>query len=61
MNLGACLITHVEIRGAIEGLNRAWDAGYRRIILEMDSRAAIAVLTNGDSMMSQHAMETIQF
>ncbi|CAN1123071.1 hypothetical protein LINPERPRIM_LOCUS3027 [Linum perenne] len=49
------------MRGVIEGLNRAWDAGFRKIILRMDSRAAIAILTNGDMRMNQHAMETIKF
>ncbi|CAN1231001.1 Putative ribonuclease H protein At1g65750 [Linum perenne] len=61
MNLGACTITRAEMRGAIEGLNRAWNAGARRVMLQMDSRAAIALLVNGNDTTNQHAMETLQF
>ncbi|CAN1185100.1 Putative ribonuclease H protein At1g65750 [Linum perenne] len=43
------------MRGAIEGLERAWEAGARRVILQMDSRAVIALVTN------QHAMEILHF
>ncbi|CAN1318125.1 Putative ribonuclease H protein At1g65750 [Linum perenne] len=61
MNLGACSITRAEMRGAIEGLTRAWSAGYRRIRLQIDSKAVIAALSNGDTMTSRHAMEISQF
>ncbi|CAN1138236.1 Putative ribonuclease H protein At1g65750 [Linum perenne] len=61
MNLGACSITRAEMRGAIEGLQRVWNAGHRRVILKLDSRAAIALLTNGGETMNQHAMETLRF
>ncbi|CAN1141084.1 Putative ribonuclease H protein At1g65750 [Linum perenne] len=46
MNLGACSITRVEMRGAIQGLEYAWVKGYRKISLKMDLSAAIALLTN---------------
>ncbi|CAN1185707.1 Putative ribonuclease H protein At1g65750 [Linum perenne] len=49
------------MRGAIEGLHRVWEAGYRRVVLKMDSRAAIDLLSNGDTSTNQHVMETMQF
>ncbi|CAN1130098.1 Putative ribonuclease H protein At1g65750 [Linum perenne] len=61
MNLGYCSITRAEMRGAIEGLKRAWEAGFRRIILQMDSMAAISLLFNGDEIRHQHRMETFEF
>ncbi|CAN1185703.1 Putative ribonuclease H protein At1g65750 [Linum perenne] len=61
MNIGACSITRAEMRGAIEGLHRVWEAGYRRVVLKMDSRAAIDLLSNGDTSTNQHVMETMQF
>ncbi|CAN1782241.1 Putative ribonuclease H protein At1g65750 [Linum perenne] len=33
MNLGTCSITRAEMRGAIEGLKRTWEAGFRRVML----------------------------
>ncbi|CAN1825474.1 Putative ribonuclease H protein At1g65750 [Linum perenne] len=62
MNLGACSITRAEMRGAIEGLERAWEAGARRVILQMDSRAVIALFTSSTSeVTNQHAMEILHF
>ncbi|CAN1156400.1 Putative ribonuclease H protein At1g65750 [Linum perenne] len=61
MNIGTCSITRAEMSGAIEGLHRTWEAGHRSVVLKMDSRAAIALLSNGDTTSNQHAMETMQF
>ncbi|CAN1800814.1 Putative ribonuclease H protein At1g65750 [Linum perenne] len=61
MNLGVCTITRAEMRGAIEGLGRAWNEGARKVNLQMDSRAAIALLVNGNDTTNQHALETLQF
>ncbi|CAN1854627.1 Putative ribonuclease H protein At1g65750 [Linum perenne] len=61
MNIGTCSIMHAEMRGAIEGLHRTWEARHRSVVLKMDSRAAIALLSNGDTTSNQHAMETMQF
>ncbi|CAN1826455.1 Putative ribonuclease H protein At1g65750, partial [Linum perenne] len=61
MNIGCCSITRAEMRGALEGLHRAWDAGYRRVILRIDSRAAMTLLATGDTTTNLHAMETLQF
>ncbi|CAN1241697.1 Putative ribonuclease H protein At1g65750 [Linum perenne] len=61
MNLGHCSITRAEIRGAIEGLSRTWDAGFRKVILQLDSKAAIVILTNKDDNSHQRGLEVVQF
>ncbi|CAN1164087.1 Putative ribonuclease H protein At1g65750, partial [Linum perenne] len=61
MNLGRCSITRAEMRGAIEGLNRTWEAGYRRVVLQMDSSTAISLLTSVGDTSHQHGMEVLQF
>ncbi|CAN1787029.1 Putative ribonuclease H protein At1g65750 [Linum perenne] len=61
MNLGRCSITRAEIRGAIEGLNCMWDAGFRKVILQLDSKVAISLLTNITDSSHQHGLEILQF
>ncbi|CAN1191314.1 Putative ribonuclease H protein At1g65750 [Linum perenne] len=61
MNLGNCSITRAEMRGAIEGLRRAWDAGFRKVILQLDSKSAISLLTSEDATRSIHALEITCF
>ncbi|CAN1121084.1 Putative ribonuclease H protein At1g65750 [Linum perenne] len=47
MNLGICSITRAELRGAMTGLQIAWDRGFRRIIVQLDSRVAVQLLLGG--------------
>ncbi|CAN1759813.1 Putative ribonuclease H protein At1g65750 [Linum perenne] len=61
MNLGNCSITRAEMRGAIEGLHRAWGAGYRKVLLQLDSKAAISLLTGTGDTSHQHGLEVLQF
>ncbi|CAN1732296.1 Putative ribonuclease H protein At1g65750 [Linum perenne] len=61
MNLGSCSITRAEMRGAIEGLRRTWDAGYQKVILQVDSLTAISLLLNKADTLHQHGMKTTQF
>ncbi|CAN1798779.1 Putative ribonuclease H protein At1g65750 [Linum perenne] len=61
MNLGFCSITRAELRGAIQGLQLAWEAGFKKVILRLDSQAAISILTNEDSTEHQHGLEVITF
>ncbi|CAN1132547.1 Putative ribonuclease H protein At1g65750 [Linum perenne] len=61
INLGNCSITRAEMRGAVEGLRRAWELGYRRILLRMDSLAAISLLTGVGKSTHQHGLETVLF
>ncbi|CAI0443132.1 unnamed protein product [Linum tenue] len=44
LNLGACTITQAELRGAVEGLNLAWDKGYRRVRVQLDSQCAVQLI-----------------
>ncbi|CAN1799142.1 Putative ribonuclease H protein At1g65750 [Linum perenne] len=37
LNLGKCSITRAELRGAVSGLQLAWERGYRKIQLQLDS------------------------
>ncbi|CAN1800931.1 Putative ribonuclease H protein At1g65750 [Linum perenne] len=60
MNLGTCSITRAELRGAIEGLQRTWDGGYRKVQLFMDSMAAISLLKEVHHTSHQHGLEILQ-
>ncbi|CAN1241090.1 Putative ribonuclease H protein At1g65750, partial [Linum perenne] len=61
MNLGSCSITRAESRGALEGLHRCWEAGFRNIILQLDSMAALSLLLCEAEVEHQHAMEILTF
>ncbi|CAI0414109.1 unnamed protein product [Linum tenue] len=47
-NLGSCSITRAEIIGALTGLQLAWDLGYKKVLLRLDSTAALDILTGKD-------------
>ncbi|CAN1833317.1 Putative ribonuclease H protein At1g65750 [Linum perenne] len=49
------------MRGATEGLRRAWDAGYRRVVLQLDSQAAITLLNSDEGLYNQHGLEIENF
>ncbi|CAN1853745.1 Putative ribonuclease H protein At1g65750 [Linum perenne] len=61
MNLGGCTITRAEIRGAIAGLELAWEYGFRRVELQLDSQVAILLLTSSKVHEHQHAAEVLHF
>ncbi|CAN1127814.1 Putative ribonuclease H protein At1g65750 [Linum perenne] len=44
MNLGKCSITRAELRGAMLGLQLAWERGYHKIQLQLDSQCAVQLL-----------------
>ncbi|CAL1392568.1 unnamed protein product [Linum trigynum] len=44
MNLGICSVTRAELRGVAEGLQLAWDLGFRRVKVQLDSRCALQIL-----------------
>ncbi|CAN1760301.1 Putative ribonuclease H protein At1g65750, partial [Linum perenne] len=60
MNLGCCSITRVELRGAIEGLTRTWEAGFRKVVLQLDSKTTIALMTSGKDTTHQHGLESLK-
>ncbi|CAN1148227.1 Putative ribonuclease H protein At1g65750 [Linum perenne] len=62
MNLGTCSITRAEIRGALDGIRRAWDSGYRRLEIQIDSQAVVALLSETSSRITHsHALEVLEF
>ncbi|CAN1830176.1 Putative ribonuclease H protein At1g65750 [Linum perenne] len=62
MNLGICSITRAEIRGALEGVRRAWNSGYRRLEIQIDSQAVVALLRETSSKITHsHALEVLEF
>ncbi|CAN1732206.1 Putative ribonuclease H protein At1g65750 [Linum perenne] len=60
-NLGNCSIMRARMRGAIEGLTRAWNAGYRKVLLQLDSQAVITLLTDARNTRHLHVLETDRF
>ncbi|CAN1788863.1 Putative ribonuclease H protein At1g65750 [Linum perenne] len=44
VTLGKCSITRAELRGAVSGLQLAWEQGYRKIQLQLDSQCAVQLL-----------------
>ncbi|CAN1144586.1 Putative ribonuclease H protein At1g65750 [Linum perenne] len=58
-NLGSCSVTRAELRGAVLGLELAWSMGYRFVELQLDSRAAIALIQQTGEPSHQHALEVL--
>ncbi|CAN1347081.1 Putative ribonuclease H protein At1g65750, partial [Linum perenne] len=44
INLGKCSITRAELRGVVSGLQLAWERGYRKIQLQLDSQCVVQLL-----------------
>ncbi|CAN1342712.1 Putative ribonuclease H protein At1g65750, partial [Linum perenne] len=61
MNLRICSITRAELRGAMIGLQIAWDRGFRRIIVQLDSRVAVQLLLGDGEDSHQHSSEIASF
>ncbi|CAN1242857.1 hypothetical protein LINPERPRIM_LOCUS5476 [Linum perenne] len=47
-SLDKCSITRVELRDIVSGLQLAWNLGFRRVHLQLDSRCAVQLLTSVD-------------
>ncbi|CAN1840857.1 Putative ribonuclease H protein At1g65750, partial [Linum perenne] len=54
-NLGACSITRAELRAADIGLRIAWDLGYRRAHLQLDSMVAVGAISNQQTNVTRHS------
>ncbi|CAN1123860.1 Putative ribonuclease H protein At1g65750 [Linum perenne] len=61
MNYGSCSITRAEIRGIVDGLEIAWQAGFRHVAVQTDSKCALQILTNGTDTDHQHAAAILKF
>ncbi|CAN1759332.1 Putative ribonuclease H protein At1g65750 [Linum perenne] len=54
-NLGSCSIMRAELRGILDGMRMAWDRGIRKLCIQTDSRAAVAILENDDLHGHRHS------
>ncbi|CAN1732286.1 Putative ribonuclease H protein At1g65750 [Linum perenne] len=54
-NLGVCSIMRYELRAIVEGMKLAWSKGVRRLRIQTDSKAAVAMLSKPYNANSQHA------
>ncbi|CAI0401130.1 unnamed protein product [Linum tenue] len=59
-NPGSCSVTRDELRGATEGLKRAWTRGYRKVELNLDSSTAIAIIKGGSYLNVRHGLAACQ-
>ncbi|CAN1191409.1 hypothetical protein LINPERPRIM_LOCUS42128 [Linum perenne] len=57
-NFGNCSITRAKI---LVGLELAWNVGYRRICLQIDSIVVGLILTKNGDLSHQHAREVMRF
>ncbi|CAN1163084.1 Putative ribonuclease H protein At1g65750 [Linum perenne] len=60
-NLGVCSIMRSELRAIVEGMKLAWNKGVRRLRIQTDSKAAVAMLSKPYNANSQHAGFIEQF
>ncbi|CAN1162569.1 Putative ribonuclease H protein At1g65750 [Linum perenne] len=60
-NLGSCSVTRAELRGAVLGLEMAWALDCRRVELQLDSRAPVALLSRDGIQDHQHTLEVMAF
>ncbi|CAN1153073.1 Putative ribonuclease H protein At1g65750, partial [Linum perenne] len=61
INLSVCSITRSKHRGALAGLNLAWEYDFRQILLQMDSATAITLFGESKTFIHKHSLEVIQF
>ncbi|CAN1137711.1 Putative ribonuclease H protein At1g65750 [Linum perenne] len=59
-NLGNCSITRAEICAIVQGMKLAWELGIRKLLIQSDSKAAIAILLREDTD-HQHAILALEF
>ncbi|MBA0815447.1 hypothetical protein Gohar_000217 [Gossypium harknessii] len=57
-SLGVATVLHSELWAILDGLNLAWDRGFRKIILESDSKEAIDIINNGSDFLSSFLFGT---
>ncbi|CAN0914561.1 hypothetical protein LINGRAHAP2_LOCUS28648 [Linum grandiflorum] len=60
-NLRSCSITRAEMRAIDDGLKLAWSLGIRRIRVQSDSRAVIAIFAKDSELDHEHATLVLQF
>ncbi|CAN1176722.1 Putative ribonuclease H protein At1g65750 [Linum perenne] len=55
-NFGKCSIMRAELRAAAIGLSLAWDMGFRKVNIQIDSLAAIAAIKNTSDTDGRHSL-----
>ncbi|CAN1134643.1 Putative ribonuclease H protein At1g65750 [Linum perenne] len=60
-NVGNCSITRAELRAVVEGLKIAWSLGIRKVTIQSDSAAAVAMLQAGGNPTHRHAALVAEF
>ncbi|CAN0826840.1 Putative ribonuclease H protein At1g65750, partial [Linum grandiflorum] len=60
-NLRSCSITRAEMRAIMDGLHLTWTLGIRRIRVQSDSTAAIAIFAKVNALDHQHTTLVMQF
>ncbi|CAN1130622.1 Putative ribonuclease H protein At1g65750, partial [Linum perenne] len=53
-NVGNCSITRAELRAIVEGLKLAWSLGIKKVVVQTDSTAAVAMLQMGGRYVHKH-------
>ncbi|CAN1729081.1 hypothetical protein LINPERHAP1_LOCUS484 [Linum perenne] len=62
MNISVCSIMRAEIHDALEGIRHACRAGCRKLEIQLDSNAVVAILTDKIPTLSHHhALEVPEF
>ncbi|CAN1776777.1 Putative ribonuclease H protein At1g65750 [Linum perenne] len=59
-NMGDCSISRAEMGAIVQGMKLAWDLGIRKLLVQSDSKAAIAILQREDTG-HQHAILASEF
>ncbi|CAN0875097.1 hypothetical protein LINGRAHAP2_LOCUS10631 [Linum grandiflorum] len=57
----SCSITRAEMRAIVDGMQLAWSLGIRRIRVQSDSMAAIAIFNKVSDLDHQRAAFVLQF
>ncbi|CAI0468391.1 unnamed protein product [Linum tenue] len=60
-NFGVCSITSAELKGAAEGLRLAYNKGYKKVQLNLDSSTAVAIIKNHKDENHRHGIFANQF
>ena len=53
-NLGVCSVTSAELWGLFHGLSIAWLYGFRRVIVEVDSKCVLQLVSPSSPIINEH-------
>ena len=54
VNLGVCSVTSTELWGLFHGLSIAWQHGFRRVHVEVDSKCVLQLVSNPNTPVNKH-------